>query len=80
MRPSALAVFFLKRVAKAVFCFDVSIEIHYMTARKGILRVGRDVLLIVMITVVLGEVGLRIYNSIDPLPIFYSEVLQSIPR
>ena len=44
-----------------------------MTARKGILRVGRDVLLIVLITVVLGEVGLRIYNSIDPLPIFYSE-------
>ena len=44
-----------------------------MTARKGILKVGRDVLLIVLITVLLGEVGLRIYNSIDPLPIFYSE-------
>ena len=73
VRPSALAVFFLKRVAKAVFCFGVSIETHYMTARKGILRVGRDVLLIVLITVLLGEVGLRIYNSIDPLPIFYSE-------
>ena len=43
-----------------------------MTALKGILKVGRDVLLIVLITVVLGEVGLRIYNSIDPLPIFYS--------
>jgi hypothetical protein len=73
VRPSALAVFFLKRVAKAVFCFGVSIETHYMTARKGILRVGRDVLLIVLITVLLGEVGLRIYNSIDPLPIFYDE-------
>ncbi len=43
-----------------------------MTARKGILRVGRDVLIIALITVALGEVGLRIYNSIDPLPIFYS--------
>src|SRR5262249_31978603 len=40
---------------------------------KGILRVGRDVLIIVLITVALGELGLRIYNSIDPLPIFYSE-------
>ena len=29
-----------------------------MTARKGILRVGRDVLLIVLITVALGEVSL----------------------
>ena len=43
-----------------------------MTALKGILRVGRDVLLIALSTVALGEVGLRIYNSIDPLPIFYS--------
>ena len=44
-----------------------------MTALKGILRVGRDVLIIVLITVALGEVSLRIYNSIDPLPIFYSD-------
>ena len=44
-----------------------------MTALKGILRVGRDVLIIVLITVALGELSLRIYNSIDPLPIFYSE-------
>ncbi|MGB8303583.1 MAG: hypothetical protein WCE36_06800 [Pseudolabrys sp.] len=44
-----------------------------MTARKGNLRVGRDVLLIVLITVALGEVSLRIYNSVDPLPIFYDE-------
>ena len=43
-----------------------------MTALKGILRVGRDVLIIALSTVALGEVGLRIYNSIDPLPIFYS--------
>ena len=43
-----------------------------MTAPRGLLRVGRDVLIIVLITVALGEVGLRIYNSIDPLPIFYS--------
>ena len=43
-----------------------------MMALKGILRVGRDVLIIVLITVALGEVGLRIYNSVDPLPIFYS--------
>ena len=44
-----------------------------MTARKGILKVGRDVLLIVLITVALGEVSLRIYNSVDPLPIFYDK-------
>src|SRR5262249_47305063 len=44
-----------------------------MTAPIGILRVGRDVLIIVLIAVALGEVSLRIYNSIDPLPIFYSE-------
>jgi SGNH hydrolase-like domain, acetyltransferase AlgX len=44
-----------------------------MPALRGILRVGRDVLIIVLITVALGELGLRIYNSIDPLPIFYSE-------
>ena len=43
-----------------------------MTALRGLLRVGRDVLIIVLITVALGEVGLRIYNFIDPLPIFYS--------
>jgi hypothetical protein len=43
-----------------------------MTARKGILRVGRDVLIIALITAALGEVSLRIYNSVDPLPIFYS--------
>ena len=44
-----------------------------MPALKGILSVGRDVLIIVLITVALGELSLRIYNSIDPLPIFYSE-------
>ena len=64
--------FLFETRTKAVFCFGVSVETRYMTALKGILRVGRDVLLIVLITVALGEVGLRIYNSIDPLPIFYS--------
>src|SRR5262245_977127 len=44
-----------------------------MPVLKCILRVGRDGLIIVLITVALGELGLRIYNSIDPLPIFYSE-------
>ena len=58
---------------KSVFYFVSVNETHYMTALKGILRVGRDVLIIVLITVALGEVSLRIYNSIDPLPIFYSD-------
>ena len=49
----------------------VSIETGYMTARKGFWRVGRDVLIIVLITITLGEVGLSIYNSVDPLPSFY---------
>jgi acetyltransferase AlgX (SGNH hydrolase-like protein) len=44
-----------------------------LPALKGILRVGRDVLIIVLITVALGELSLRIYNSFDPLPIFYSD-------
>jgi hypothetical protein len=38
-----------------------------------ILRVGRDVLIIGLITVALGEISLRIYNYIDPMPIFYSD-------
>jgi hypothetical protein len=71
MKRSLLhGAFLFETRAKA--CFGVSIETRYMTALKGILRVGRDVLLIVLSTVALGEVGLRIYNSIDPLPIFYS--------
>jgi len=37
------------------------------------LRVVRDALIIVLITLALGELSLRIYNFIDPLPIFYSE-------
>jgi hypothetical protein len=73
MKRSLLhGAFLFETRAKAVSCFGVSIETRYMTALKGILRVGRDVLLIVLSTVALGEVGLRIYNSIDPLPIFYS--------
>ena len=63
---------FLKRRAKVYSASALTNETHYMTTLKGILRVGRDVLIIVLITVALGEVGLRIYNSIDPLPIFYS--------
>ncbi|MGA9515588.1 MAG: hypothetical protein WBV51_18775, partial [Pseudolabrys sp.] len=58
--------FLFETRTKAVFCFGVSVETRYMTALKGILRVGRDVLLIALSTVALGEVGLRIYNSIDP--------------
>src|SRR5262249_41581913 len=37
------------------------------------LRVSRDILIIALITVALAEFSLRIYNFIDPLPIFYSE-------
>jgi hypothetical protein len=44
-----------------------------MPTRKFILSIGRDVLMITLITVALGELGLRIYNYVDPLPIFYSE-------
>jgi len=44
-----------------------------MPALRSILRVGRDVLIIVLVTVALGELNLRIYNSLDPLPIFYSD-------
>ena len=68
-RPPA----FLKRRAKVYSASALTNETHYMTTLKGILRVGRDVLIIVLITVALGELGLRIYNSIDPLAIFYSE-------
>jgi hypothetical protein len=44
-----------------------------MPTRKGILSLSRDALMITLITVALGELGLRIYNYFDPLPIFYSE-------
>ena len=44
-----------------------------MLTRKGILNIGRDALIIILITFALGELGLRIYNYIDPLPIFYTE-------
>src|SRR5215510_781279 len=44
----------------------------YMTTQKFILSLGRDALMIILITVALGEFGLRIYNYVDPLPIFYS--------
>ena len=38
-----------------------------------ILKVGRDALIVALITVGLGELSLRIYNLVDPLPIFYSD-------
>jgi len=44
-----------------------------MPALNKFLSVGRDVLIVALITIALGELGLRIYNYIDPLPIFYSE-------
>jgi hypothetical protein len=44
-----------------------------MPGLKSTLRVGREVLIVVLITVALGELSLRIYNSVDPLPIFYSD-------
>jgi hypothetical protein len=44
-----------------------------MPAMKGFLRCARDVLIIVLITVILGELSLRMYNAVDPLPIFYTD-------
>jgi len=44
-----------------------------MPTRKGILNIGRDALIIILITFALGELGLRIYNYVNPLPIFYTE-------
>src|SRR5215831_13356146 len=44
-----------------------------MATRKGILRISRDALMIALITFALAELSLRIYNFVDPLPIFYSE-------
>jgi hypothetical protein len=44
-----------------------------MPALKSMLKIGRDVLIIALITLGLGELSLRIYNYFDPLPIFYSD-------
>ena len=44
-----------------------------MRPLRTILRGSRDVLIIVLVTVALGEVSLRLYNYADPLPIFYSD-------
>jgi hypothetical protein len=44
-----------------------------MPTRKGVLNIGRDALIIILITFALGELGLRIYNYMNPLPIFYTE-------
>jgi len=44
-----------------------------MPALTSFLRVSREALIVVLITVGLGELSLRIYNFVDPLPIFYSD-------
>src|SRR3954451_18070285 len=44
-----------------------------MPVLKKILTVGREILIIVLITVGLSELSLRLYNYFDPLPIFYSD-------
>ena len=44
-----------------------------MPTRKSISSIGRDALMIVLITVASVELSLRIYNYLDPLPIFYSD-------
>ena len=44
-----------------------------MPTRKSLLSIGRDVLIVTLITVALGELSLRTYNYFDPLPIFYSD-------
>ena len=43
-----------------------------MPVLEKVWKVGRDILIIALITIALGEVGLRIYNHFNPLPIFYS--------
>jgi hypothetical protein len=44
----------------------------HLPALKRILRLGRDALIVALITLALGELALRIYNFIHPLPIFYT--------
>ena len=44
-----------------------------MPTRKRILSIGRDAVMIALITVASAELGLRIYNYVDPLPIFYND-------
>ncbi len=44
-----------------------------MPSLTTISRNGRDVLIIALITIALGELSLRIYNYVDPLPIYYSD-------
>ena len=43
-----------------------------MLTRKGIFRNARDAVVIILVTAALGELGLRIYNYVNPLPIFYT--------
>jgi hypothetical protein len=44
-----------------------------MRALKTTLKAGRDILIIVLVTLGLGELSLRIYNYFDSLPIFYTD-------
>ena len=44
-----------------------------MPVLEKVWKVGRDILIIALITTALGELGLRIYNHFNPLPIFYSD-------
>ena len=48
-------------------------EVAGMSVLKSTLRLGREVLIVVLITVALAEVSLRIYNYFNPLPIFYTD-------
>ena len=43
-----------------------------MPVLEKVWKVGRDILIIALITTALGELGLRIYSHFNPLPIFYS--------
>ncbi len=44
-----------------------------MPMLRAVLRASQDVLVIVLVAVALGELSLRLYNYVDPLPIFYSD-------
>jgi SGNH hydrolase-like domain, acetyltransferase AlgX len=44
-----------------------------MAPLKTIIKTCRDALIIVLVTLGVGELSLRIYNYFDPLPIFYSD-------
>ncbi len=44
-----------------------------MPMLRAVLRASQDVLVIILVAVALGELSLRLYNYVDPLPIFYSD-------